>query len=124
MCAGSSLRFGEDKFLFPFGSKQISIFDLMFMRLRRNTKAINIPIIISCSAANIERIHNYLISKQYYGFESIKVRCFESKSLAIFNNRKSYCIDDKLHFIKRSAGTAYSALHLLNTNKINNFLNF
>jgi molybdopterin-guanine dinucleotide biosynthesis protein A len=68
MCAGSSLRFGEDKFLCPIGKDQTSILDLMFMRLRRNTNGISIPIILNCSVSNQKKIQNYLISKHFFGF--------------------------------------------------------
>lgn len=86
MCAGSSSRFGEDKFLFPFDQNHTTILDLMFMRLRRNA-GVEIPIILNCSEVNIRRIFKYLDQKDYYGFNPDKILCFESKSLAMFSQQ-------------------------------------
>jgi molybdopterin-guanine dinucleotide biosynthesis protein A len=76
MCAGSSSRFGTgDKFLAPFDVKgSPTLMDLIFGNLKKVTKDLKtIPIVVSCSASNLNAIQCHLKDKEYYGLEE---HCF------------------------------------------------
>lgn len=113
MCAGSSSRFdGEDKFLCPFkiGGQTFTIFDLLFLRLRRNAGGNgDVPIVVNCNQFNAGKIQEYLKDRNYYGFNPSKFRFPTIYSLPVFDQNGKYCINVKMKLIKRSAGTAACA---------------
>jgi len=96
MCAGSSSRFGKtDKFLYPLDlDNNVTLLDLMFIRLHNNASGnYDIPIIINCSVKNYNTIDQFLRIKNYFGFNSSKIKLFKSSALAMFDQQGHYCFD-------------------------------
>lgn len=111
MCAGSSSRFDTtDKFLYPLDlSSEVTILDLVFMRLKKTTSNRNMPIIINCNEYNIEKVQNYFKDKSYYGFSSSMFRYTITYSLAVFDKNGKYCLNQNKRLLKRPSGTASCA---------------
>lgn len=90
---------------------------MVLRRLRRNAgQKRDLPIIINCNEANIERIQAYLKQKQYFGFSPHKIRYFITYTLAIFDANGKYCLNENIKLMKRPSGTASCLEYLLNEN--------
>ncbi len=87
-----------------------TIFDLLFLRLRRNANGNrDLPIVVNCNQFNSTKIQEYIKDRNYYGFNSSKFRFPIIYSLPVFDQNGKYCINLKMKLIKRSAGTAACA---------------